>query len=164
MVSTSVYDKKTEKGFRPLSGSFFLYGIGEKENVKVKGFPSPVGVFLFICVYDKYFKVQEDMFPSPVGVFLFILRQPSLSVSISEKVSVPCRGLSFYIVSFLCTKRFRRFCFRPLSGSFFLYPVLCIPLFAIPESMTCGVKHPTLIKQLTSYTTSLSNIEIPTSA
>ena len=176
---------RTFPSFRPLSGSFFLSlttnlhianmravsvpyrGLsfylnhkGYKRNNKKK-FPSPIGVFLFIYSGGGD-RVKEVMFPSPIGVFLFIWLY-YVYIFILSSVSVPYRGLSFYLKIF--SMFYTLFSsFRPLSGSFFLSPVLCIPLFAIPESMTCGVKYPTLIRLLISHTTSLSTIEIPTSA
>ena len=58
--------------FRPLSGSFFLY---------------------YNSKYDISVMVT---FPSPIGVFLFILYIVDFIIN-GEKVSVPYRGLSFYI-------------------------------------------------------------------
>ena len=58
--------------FRPLSGSFFL---------------SWIPLFLLYGFFR---------FPSPVGVFLFILMKKLVKLVVLL-VSVPCRGLSFYL-------------------------------------------------------------------
>ena len=60
------------------------------------------------------------MFPSPIGVFLFICRQ-LLVILQTETVSVPYRGLSFYMNNKTKEKLTLFDGFRPLSGSFFLY-------------------------------------------
>ena len=58
--------------FRPLSGSFFLSLNIPMDETTVVGFPSPIGVFIFIYkTYDSKKKLLAE-FPSPIGVFLFI--------------------------------------------------------------------------------------------
>ena len=82
-------------------------------------FPSPIGVFLFISNLEVSKQYSGTEFPSPVGVFLFILIQ-SFTYGIEHNVSVPYRGLSFYIYTEIWNENGTT-SFRPLSGSFFLY-------------------------------------------
>ena len=63
------------------------------------------------------------MFPSPVGVFLFIYNEVVITVK-NKKVSVPCRGLSFYLELGNGNGVYHK-SFRPLSGSFFLSYEIC---------------------------------------
>ena len=127
-------------GFRPLSGYFFLLKSSKAEYVYDIGFPSPLGVFLFIRTEDKnetdynsfrplsgsfflldeYFlqRINQTKFPSPLGVFLFICGCFD-GMELNVKVSVPSRGLSFYSLD-LNGMNTIDISFRPLSGSFFL--------------------------------------------
>ena len=105
--------------FRPLSGSFFLSMKYVVYTEIWNKFPSPIGVFLFISVAGYDDCLLGDEFPSPIGVFLFICWFWLLYAKKSVLVSVPYRGLSFYLVfTHFIDNGFESF--RPLSGSFFL--------------------------------------------
>ena len=92
--------------FRPLSGSFFLSLNIPMDETTVVGFPSPIGVFIFIYkTYDSKKKLLAE-FPSPIGVFLFLYKK-SRYCYYCGTVSVPYRGLSFYIYN--CRRTLQEF-------------------------------------------------------
>ena len=80
-------------------------------------FPSPAGVF-FISSYNQgtLFNNYLNRFPSPAGVF-FISSETGIKVyDIENEVSVPCRGLFYFI------------------------PIPDIPVYIRGYQLICGVK------------------------
>ena len=87
------------------------------------GFPSPAGVF-FISSRKrrKLTPFEVELFPSPAGVFFIssYFKEKNM-VKFENLVSVPCRGL-FYFIHYDNTKNNKQNkSFRPLPGSFLFH-------------------------------------------
>ena len=135
--------------FRPLPGAFLFHqhGIYYKEYEDL--FPSPDGVFFISSFIKLVGRSKATLFPSPAGVFfisskcfcqllthrftgfrplpgsfLFHLMQGEVIKETRGMVSVPCRGLFYFINFWANCWNGDTTSFRPLPGSFLFHPLL----------------------------------------
>ena len=110
--------QQKRKGFRPLSGSFFLSYYPLFHLFSLLYVSVPYRGLSFYLMLQAEIEREIKRFPSPIGVFLFILHCCGNGWW-CWRISVPYRGLSFYLIDIMLLSTLYN-AFRPLSGSFFL--------------------------------------------
>ena len=104
------------------AGVFFISSLKRTAHQisRIFSFRPLPGSFLFHLLLFRLMK-KGSLFPSPAGAFLFHRMTMTGLMNIWKKVSVPCRGLFYFITG--TTSWLKRFTisFRPLPGSFLFH-------------------------------------------